>query len=146
MSIRGAATVLNRWHGAAKMKPASVSIVAMLLAAVVGGCGSQSSAATKIAGGRTPPRVSSAPVVTRPGQLGNTWKPVATITGRAAAWITRRSGVTLLRFDQRLVHLTLHAGLHEPGGQGWTYGDHIVPSEIHRVLAALADELPAGAF
>ncbi len=124
------------WHGAAKMKSAAVGIVAMLLAAVVGGCGSQSSAATKTADGRTAPRVSSAPVVTRPGQPGDTWKPVATITGRAAAWITRRSGVTLLRFDQRLVHLTLHAGLHEPGGQGWTYGDHIVASEIHHVLAA----------
>jgi hypothetical protein len=34
------------------------------------------------------------------------------------------------------VHLALHAGSSEPGGQGWTYGDRIGASEIHRVLAA----------
>lgn len=123
------------------MKPASVSIVALLLAIVVGGCGGQSSAATRQAAtrqaqSRPRARVSSAPVVTGPGRPGSAWKSVATVTGQPAAWITRRSGVTLLRFDQRLVHLALHAGLHEPGGPGWTYGDRIVASEIHRVLAA----------
>jgi hypothetical protein len=44
--------------------------------------------------------------------------------------------VTLLRFDQRVVHLALHAGSGEPGDQGWTYRDRIGASEIHRVLAA----------
>jgi len=64
------------------------------------------------------------------------WKPVARIGGQPAAWITQRSGVTLLRFDQRLVHLDLHAGSGEPHGHGWKYGDRIGPTEIHRVLAA----------
>ncbi len=44
--------------------------------------------------------------------------------------------MTLLRFDQRLVHLALHAGSWEPRGHVWKHEDHIGPSEIHRVLAA----------
>ena len=114
----------------------------MLLAAVivVAGCGSQSNAGPPKNGrplrAAALRRVSSAPAVTAPGQLGPVWAPVASIGGQSAAWITLRSGVTLLRFDQRLVHLALHAGSREPGGQGWTYGDHIGASEIPRVLAA----------
>jgi len=119
-----------------KLKLAAVSIVAMLLAVAVGGCAGQSNAAPKKGDGHTPAPVSSALLVTEPAQPESTWKPVASIAGRPAAWIALRSGVTLLRFDQRLVHLTLHAGSGEPRGQGWTYGDHIGASEIHRVLAA----------
>jgi hypothetical protein len=116
--------------------------VAILLAAgmVAAGCGSQSNAAPSKSGPsrRTAAlrRVSSALLVTEPGQPGPGWTPVASVGGQPAAWIALRSGVTLLRFDQRLVHLTLHAGSGEPGGQGWTYGDHIGTSEIHQVLAA----------
>jgi hypothetical protein len=121
----------------ANMRPALGSMIAMLLAAVVvGGCGGQSNAAQKasmVAVGR---RVSSALLVKEPGQPGPVWTPVASIGGQPAAWIALRSGVTLLRFDQRLVHLALHAGSGEPAGQGWTYGDRIGASEIHRVLAA----------
>jgi hypothetical protein len=121
----------------ATVKLAPVSIVAMLLAVVVvSGCGSQSNAAQKKSDGHAPARVSSAPLVKEPGQPGTVWKPVASIGAQPAAWIALRSGVTLLRFDQRLVHLALHAGSGEPGGQGWTYGDRIGASEIHRVLAA----------
>jgi hypothetical protein len=133
------------------MKLVPVSIVAMLLAAlVVGGCGSQSNtvhkedasqASVRTHEGRASmvavvTRASSAPVVNGPGQPGPIWKPVATIGGQPAAWTARRSGVTLLRFDQQLVHLALHAGSSEPGGQGWTYGDRIGASEVHRVVAA----------
>jgi hypothetical protein len=64
------------------------------------------------------------------------WNPVATVGGRPAAWIALRSGVTLLRFDQSLTHLALHAGSEEPGGRGWTHGDHIGASEAHRLIAA----------
>jgi hypothetical protein len=124
----------------ANMKPAPGSIVAMLLAAVVvSGCGNQSNASSKSGLSRRTAalrRVSSAPVVKEPGQPGPVWTPVASIGGQPAAWIALRSGVTLLRFDQRLAHLALHAGSGEPGGQGWTYGDQIGASEIHRVLAA----------
>ena len=128
------------------MKQRSASVIAMLLVAAAGGCGSQSNAAQKrdnlqASVGRASTvvavrRVSSAPVVTRPGKPGSMWKPVASIGGQPAAWIAQRSGVTLLRFDQRLVHLALHAGSWEPRGHGWKHGDHIGPSEIHRVLAA----------
>jgi hypothetical protein len=119
-----------------------VSVVAILLAAAaVGGCGSGSSTARKANDGHVSTaggvkRVSSVPVVKGPGQPGPGWKSVASIGGQPAAWIAQRSGMTLMRFDQRLVHLALHAGSSEPGGQGWTYGDRIGPSEIHRVLAA----------
>ena len=121
----------------ATVKLAPVSMVAMLLVAVVmGGCGSQSNTAQKKSDGHAPARVSSALLVKEPGQPGPAWTPVASIGGQPAAWIAQRSGVTLLRFDQRLVHMALHAGSGEPAGQDWTYGDHIGTNEIHRVLAA----------
>ncbi len=116
--------------------------VAILLAAVMvaAGCGSQSNAAPSKNGPSTRAaalrHVSNALVVKEPGQPGPGWTPVASIGAQPAAWVALRSGVTLLRFDQRLVHLALHAGSGEPGGQGWTYGDQIGASEIHRVLAA----------
>jgi hypothetical protein len=120
----------------ATVELAPVSMVAMLLAVVVSGCGSQSNAAQKKSDGHAPALVARAPFVTEPRQPGPIWKPVASIGAQPAAWIALRSGVTLLRFDQRLVHLALHAGSNEPGGQGWTYGERIGASEVHRVLAA----------
>lgn len=110
---------------------ATVCMIAMLTA---NGCGGQSNAAAKKAHPRA--RASSTPVVSSPRQPGAAWTPVASIGGHPAAWIAQRNVVTLLRFDQRLVHLALHAGSHEPGGRDWTYGDRIGASEIHRVLAA----------
>ncbi len=134
------------------MKPPSAGMVAMLLAAamVAGGCGSLSSAAQKSDDGQAPVgvhrgrastvamvrSVSSTPLVTGPGRPGPAWKVVASVGGQPAAWSAQRSGVTLLRFEQRLVHLALHAGSGEPEGRGWRYGDRIGASEIHRVLAA----------
>jgi hypothetical protein len=61
---------------------------------------------------------------------------VAQVGGRPAAWIAQRSAVTLMRFDQHFVHLDLHAGSSDGGAVGWTYGDQISASEIHRVVAA----------
>jgi hypothetical protein len=113
----------------ATVELAPVSIVAMMLAVAVSGCGSQSNAAQKKSDGH-------APLVTEPRQPGTGWKPVASTGDQPVAWIAMRSGVTLLRFDQRLVHLALHAGSAEPGGGGWTYGDDIGAKEIHRVVAA----------
>jgi hypothetical protein len=58
-------------------------------------------------------------------------------------WIARvkayREGgftITLLRFDQQLVTLALHAGGAEPGGSGWRYGDMIGGGERRIVVAA----------
>ena len=42
-----------------------------------------------------------------------------------------------MRFDQGLVHLTLHAGSSDGGVTGWTYGDRIIPREIHQLIAAV---------
>jgi hypothetical protein len=63
------------------------------------------------------------------------WGTVVTIGGHPAAWATERGGVTLLRFDQRFVHLDLHAGSVEPEGSGWRYGSDIARSELPRVVA-----------
>ena len=64
------------------------------------------------------------------------WTVVAKVRGSPAAWIAQRSGVTFMRLDQSLVHLTLHAGSTDGGVTGWTYGDQITPREIHFVVAA----------
>ncbi len=74
-------------------------------------------------------------MVSDPGSFGRAWKPVASVRGQTAAWIAQRSRVTLMRFDQNLTRLALHAGSAEPGGSGWHYGDQIGPSEIHKVIA-----------
>ncbi len=111
----------------------------LIVAEAAGGCGGGSNASQhKVASATSAAstRASSAPVVKEPDLPGPAWSTVASIGGQPAAWIAERSGATLLRFDQRLVHLALHAGSSEPGGQGWTYGDHIGAREIHQVLAA----------
>src|SRR5665213_3575017 len=38
-----------------------------------------------------------------------TWTTVARVHGQPGAWLEQAGGVTLMRFDQRYVHLTLHA-------------------------------------
>ena len=83
-------------------------------------------------------RTAAAPhvVVTAPRTPTAVWTVVAEVRGHPAAWIAQRSAVTFMRFDQSLVHLTLHAGSSDGGVAGWTYGDQISPREIHLVLAA----------
>lgn len=71
-----------------------------------------------------------------PASAGASWTTVATVGGRAAAWTAQRGGVTLLRFDQQLARLDLHAGAADPGGSGWLYGPQVGANEIHRVIAA----------
>jgi hypothetical protein len=78
---------------------------------------------------------SKVPLVSSPSHTGPEWRVVATIAGQPAAWIAERSGVTLMRFDQSLVRLALHAGSGEPAGGGWRYGSDIGPHEVHRVVA-----------
>lgn len=73
--------------------------------------------------------------VRAPQAVGSAWTVSSRVHGRPAAWLSRRSGVTLMRFDQSLVHLTLHAGITDGGESGWTYGDRITPREIHHVIA-----------
>ena len=75
-------------------------------------------------------------VVTVPAAVGTRWTVVARVRGRPAAWIAQRSGVMLMRFDQRRVHLTLHAGSIDGGTVGWSYGNQITRREIHLLVAA----------
>jgi hypothetical protein len=65
------------------------------------------------------------------------WTAFARVRGQPAAWLAQRSGATLMRVDQRLVHLDLHAGSSDGGAGGWTYGDRISRREIHLVIAAV---------
>jgi hypothetical protein len=76
------------------------------------------------------------PAVTVPRQAGSGWSVAATVSGQPAAWIAQRDGVTLMRFDQGLLRLDLHAGSAEPAGGGWSYGSEISRREIHRLVAA----------
>ena len=64
------------------------------------------------------------------------WALVARVHGSPAVWVAQRSGVTLMRLDQRFLHLVLHAGSADGGVHGWTYGDQITAREVHRVVAA----------
>lgn len=82
---------------------------------------------------RAAPRLS----VSAPGRATASWTVVAQVRGQPAAWLAQRSGVTLMRLDQSLVHLTLHAGSSDGGVSGWTYGDQITPREIHLLIAAV---------
>ena len=75
-------------------------------------------------------------VVTPPVALTASWTTVARVHSHPAAWIAQRAGVALMRFDQGLAHLTLHAGSDDGGVVGWSYGDQITPREIHLVVAA----------
>jgi hypothetical protein len=58
--------------------------------------------------------------------------------------------ITLLRFDQRLVTLALHAGGSQPGATGWRYGASIGAAERRIVVAgfnsAFEESYGAGGF
>jgi len=84
------------------------------------------------------PRARPAPalLVNPPAFASARWSIVARIHGQPAAWLSERSGVTLLRFEQTLIRLDLHAGSIDGGATGWVYGDQITPAEIHHVVAA----------
>lgn len=98
---------------------------------------------------RLPP-ISTAPRDRYPPALSGRWQVISEIAGVPALWIARRDGVTLVRMDQRLVHLVLHAGAADPGGSGWRYGDQITGAELGRVIMAFNGgfkfNVPAGGF
>jgi hypothetical protein len=74
--------------------------------------------------------------VSAPAHVSGAWRTVARVRGAPAAWLAQRAGVTLMRFDQHLTHVTLHAGSTDGGTVGWTYGDRITSREVHLVIAA----------
>jgi hypothetical protein len=90
---------------------------------------------------RAPNLIAILPAAYRPGVFG--WKPAVAVRGQTAVWISRVNArhepgftVTLLRLDQQLVTLALHAGGLEPGGHGWRYGDAIRGTERRILVAA----------
>lgn len=140
-------------RASAHTQPAGWALAAVLLAAALAGCGSQSAGPVTKRGAReavrsashaavvpaqasVPPPPPPPPLVVTPtSRPGSAWRAVAQVRGRPAAWEAQRGGVTLLRFDQRSLRLDLHAGEGEPSGI-WRYGPLIEPSEIHHLVAA----------
>ncbi len=126
----------------------SATVTALLLTIMAAaGCGGQSSASQGRVGSRgsvgdafrnstTATPSSSVPDVQMRFPAGPAWRTVARIGGQTAAWIAQRAGVTLVRFDQRLLHVVLHPGTGEPRGRGWRDGARIGASEIHHLVAA----------
>ncbi len=89
------------------------------------------------------------PAAGRQGLFG--WTPAVAVGGQTAVWISRVGAfqeagftITLLRFDQRLVRLALHAGSSQPGGSGWRYGDSIAGRERRAVVAAFNSAFQEG--
>jgi hypothetical protein len=76
----------------------------------------------------------SVPVDRYPAALTARWQTITTIGDRPAMWIARRQGVTLVRMNQGVVHLALHAGSVDPGGTGWRYGDAVAGREIRHLI------------
>ena len=159
---RGAAGALNkrrRRRVASAVTLALAAAVAVVLATGSGGSGatppprssvlgtittsSTSTTSTSTTRSITHTKASRAPapaphvLVTAPPLTATSgWQIVARVHGHPAVWLDQRLGVTLMRFDQRYVHLVLHTGLSDGGSVGWTYGDQISRAEIHLVVAA----------
>jgi hypothetical protein len=98
---------------------------------------SEASRAHAGAGRRLAAAAPAAPLlqVKAPRHLSHAWKVVARVRGQPAAWVAYRHAVALMRFEQGLVRVDLHAGSSDGGRSGWTYGDQVTPSEIHVLLA-----------
>jgi hypothetical protein len=78
-----------------------------------------------------PPRL----LVSAPTHLGSGWSVVAAVHGQPAAWTAERRGASLMRFDQTLLRLDLHAGSSDGGISGWRYGDRVNAREVHSLVA-----------
>jgi hypothetical protein len=100
---------------------------------------STNTASTTTASASRPPRPVhvTLPVDRYPAGLSADWQTITTIAGKPAMWITLRRDVTLVRMDQSLVHLALHAGSVDPGGTGWHYGDAVAGREIHHLILGI---------
>jgi hypothetical protein len=82
------------------------------------------------------PHYPSHPVLSHLGTPGTHWRAVVSMRGQTAVWVAERGGITMLRFDQRVARLVLHAGSVDPGPGPWRYGDAIRGSERHLLIAA----------
>ncbi len=88
-----------------------------------------------------PRLIADLPPARRQGLFG--WLPAVAVRGQGAVWISRVKAyrepgftITLLRFNQSLVTLALHAGGSQPGGTRWRYDDAIAGKERRIVVAA----------
>jgi hypothetical protein len=122
--------------GGSNHRPSSPSVAAATTTTTATTTGSAS---------RRPPRahrvIAVLPAAHHSGVFG--WRPAVAVSGQTAVWISRVDAphepgytVTLLRLNQRLVTLALHAGGLEPGGRGWRYGDAVRGAERRILVAA----------
>ncbi len=74
-------------------------------------------------------------VVSAPRGRSSRWRVVASVGTAPAAWLSQQPGLTMMRFDQGLVHLDLHAGSTDGGSRGWTYGNRIRSAEAKKLIA-----------
>jgi len=79
--------------------------------------------------------VATSGLVVSPVNETATWTVAARVGGRPAAWVAYHSHVALMRFEQGLTRLDLHAGSSDGGVGGWTYGDRIDAGEVHHLVA-----------
>jgi hypothetical protein len=98
------------------------------------GTSSSAVGSASVAGKRAAPVHVSLPADRYPAALTARWQTITTIGGRSAMWIAVRQGVTLVRMNQSVVHLVLHAGSADPGGTGWHYGDAVAGREVHHLI------------
>jgi len=125
------ATLLGACGGAASAPSRSGTIPASANASTTAGASTASQASAAPA----PRPRTFALAVRAPASPGPSWSVVARVGEQPLAWLERRGGVTLIRFDQAHTRLILHAGTAEPEGSGWPHGSEIGPSEAHRVIA-----------
>lgn len=86
---------------------------------------------------RAPVAHSTALVVKVPARSASVWTVAATVGGVPAVWAAHQHGVALLRVDQQLVGLHLHAGWNDGGKHRWQFGDKISAAEMSKIVAAV---------
>ncbi len=115
----------------------AIAVLVATLAAVLNAGDSDDAPARPVESRLSAPALAAPALTVAPVATTSRWRVVARVGGRPAAWLARRRGVTLMRFDQQLVHVALHAGSSDGGTAGWSYGDRVSAREVHRLIAAV---------
>ncbi len=127
-------------RGRASMLMVFAVLAGILAFAQIRGVGSSTAQRSRSPATSSPARATVAQpqalLVTAPRSRTAAWRVVATVGGAPAAWLSQQQGVTLMRFDQQLLQLDLHAGRHDGGSKGWTYGNSVAASEAPGLVAA----------
>ena len=131
----------HRPRAATSPAPTTAPVTITTGSATTTGAGTNATVSRPPARRRRAKLIAILPAAHRAGRFG--WREAAAVRGVAAVWIARVGAfrepsftVTLLRLNQRVATLALHAGSTQPGGSGWRYGSMVGAGERHRLLAA----------